>query len=150
MLDRNHIGPFKKPLCLRWNPILERDENVVNLLDKRITRSIEEQMLGDVPIGTFLSGVDSSLVTAIMQKINGHKVQSFTVGFENSEYDEAQIARQTAEYLGTYHNELYLTPNDLIDVICKLPEVYSEPFADSSQIPMILLSRLARKHVKLP
>ena len=131
------------------DPIFESDENVIDLLDKHITRSIKEQMLGDVPIGTFLSGgVDSSLIAAIMQRINGNKVQSFTIGFENSEYDEAKKARQTAAYLGTCHTELYVTSSDLIDVISKLPEVYSEPFADSSQIPMVLLSRLTRKHVK--
>ena len=76
-------------------------------------------------------------------------MQSFTIGFENTDYDEAEQARQTAEYLKTKHTELYVKPQDLIDVIDKLPEVYSEPFADSSQIPTVLLSGLTRKYVKV-
>ena len=132
------------------NPIFDTDKNVVEILEKELNRSITRQMLGDVPIGTFLSGgIDSSLITAMMQRIYSSKVQSFTIGFENPDYDEAEQARQTAEYLGTNHTELYVKPHDFIDVIDKLPEVYSEPFADSSQIPMVILSGLTRKYVKV-
>lgn len=132
------------------NLILDTDKNILDALDEKLTRSIKMQMHGDVPIGAFLSGgVDSSLITAMMHRVYDSKLQTFTIGFENSDYDEAKQARQTAEYLGAYHTELYIKPQDLIDAIDSLPEVYSEPFADSSQIPMVLLTALTRKNVKV-
>ena len=117
-------------------------------LDRLLKQSIGRQMAADVPVGAFLSGgVDSSTVVAIMQSMSGQKVKTFSIGFEEKDYDEAVFAKNTAKYLGTDHTELYLTSKDVTDIICKMPYVYGEPFADSSQLPTYLVSKLAREKV---
>jgi asparagine synthase (glutamine-hydrolysing) len=110
--------------------------------------AVKIRMIADVPLGVFLSGgVDSSTITALMQAQSARPVQTFSIGSEDSGFDEAKDAAAVARHLGTDHTELYVTAEDARSVITLMPNVYDEPFADSSQIPTFLLSRVARKHV---
>lgn len=123
-------------------------EQHVDELDAVLRRAVASRMVADVPVGAFLSGgVDSSLVVALMQEAASGPVRTFSVGFEEATYDEAPHASAVARHLGTDHHELYLTSAQALDVVPRLPEIYSEPFADSSQIPTYLVSEMTRKHV---
>lgn len=105
-------------------------------------------MLSDVPVGTFLSGgIDSSLVTSIASKVSKSKIKTFTVGFKDHAYDETAKARKISEYLKTDHYELLFTEKEIKDTIESLHYIYSDPFADSSQIPTILLSKFAKEKI---
>jgi asparagine synthase (glutamine-hydrolysing) len=105
-------------------------------------------MVADVPVGVFLSGgFDSSCVTALLQKDSTDKIKTFTIGTTDKSLDEAPYAKQIAQHLGTDHTEYYCTPKEALDIIPELPYYYDEPFADSSAIPTILVSRMARKEV---
>jgi asparagine synthase (glutamine-hydrolysing) len=117
-------------------------------LDATLRRSVALRMHADVALGAFLSGgIDSSLVVALMQAQHTSKVQTFTIAFDDAGFDEAPQARAVADHLGTEHHELLVTPGDALDVVPRLPEIYDEPFADSSQIPTTVLARLTRAHV---
>jgi asparagine synthase (glutamine-hydrolysing) len=116
--------------------------------ERILTESFQYRMVSDVPVGVFLSGgYDSSCVTALLQKNNTEKIKTFTIGSTDSKLNEAPFAKQIAEFLGTDHTEYYCTPQEALDIIPELPHYFDEPFADSSAIPTILVSRLAKKQV---
>lgn len=124
------------------------EEEAAEELERLLKGAIRDQMMADVPVGAFLSaGIDSSTVVALMQSLSSQKVRSFTIGMWDPEFNEAEIAAQTAKILGTEHTELYITEQDAKDVIPKLPGMFGEPFADSSQIPTCLVSKMTREHV---
>lgn len=130
------------------NPFVGSEAEAIALLERQLSESIGDQMLADVPLGAFLSGgVDSSTIVALMQTQSQRPVRTFTIGFDESGYDEARHAKAVAEHLGTDHTELYVRPEDALHVIPKLPAIYCEPFSDSSQLPTFLVSQLARQHV---
>ena len=117
-------------------------------LETLLRDAVRLRMVADVPLGVFLSGgVDSSIVTALMQAESAVPIRTFTVGFKETAYDEAPFAAAVARHLGTQHTELYMSTADVLNVIPKLPAIYDEPFSDSSQIPTHLVALLARRHV---
>ncbi len=130
--------------CQFEQPIGEVTKN----LEVELKNTISQQMMADVPLGAFLSGgIDSSAVVALMQSQSSNPIKTFTIGFKEAGYNEAEYAKLVAEHLGTEHTELYVSSQDALDVIPKLPNLYCEPFADSSQIPTYLVAALAREHV---
>jgi asparagine synthase (glutamine-hydrolysing) len=130
------------------NPFAGTETEAIDSIEKVLMEIVGEQMIADVPIGAFLSGgYDSSLVTSIMQASAKTPVQTFSIGFAEDKYDEAPYAKAVAENLLTKHTEFYITPNDAMKVIPKLPDIYDEPFADYSQIPTTILCALTRQNV---
>ncbi|MBZ0106534.1 MAG: asparagine synthase (glutamine-hydrolyzing) [Sulfuricella denitrificans] len=131
-------------------PFAGDDAAAADQLERLLRDTVRQQMNADVPLGAFLSGgVDSSLVTALMQAESAMPVKTFTIGFSESQYDEAEHARKVAQFLGTDHSELYLSPQQVQAVIPGLPEIYDEPFADPAQIPACLLAQMAQQQVRV-
>lgn len=123
-------------------------ERAVRELETVLAKAVKRQMVADVPLGAFLSGgIDSSTVVALMQAQSDRPVKTFTIGYSEKAYDESAAARGIARHLGTDHHELIIGSSDALAVVPDLPRMYSEPFADSSQIPTYLISRYAREHV---
>ena len=126
------------------------EQSYVTELDDLLNDSVSKRMIADVPVGSFLSGgIDSTTISAIMQKNSLNKIKTFSIGFKESDYNEAVYAKEIANYLGTDHNELYLTPHEAQEFIPLIPRYFDEPFADSSQIPTYLISKMAVKKVKV-
>ncbi len=123
-------------------------EDAVNNLDELLQHVISEQMISDVPYGAFLSGgIDSSLVSSIMQSLSSTPINTFTIGFNEKDFNEARFAKEISKHLGTHHHELYISSNDCLELVPKIPSMMDEPFADSSVLPAYFVSALARKHV---
>lgn len=127
------------------------DENeLINQLEDILVEAFKLRLVSDVPVGIFLSGgIDSSTVTTILQKHSSQPLKTFTIGFYEKDYDESQWAKKIAEYLGTDHTEMFCSVNEALEIIPQLPEIYDEPFGDSSAIPTHLVSRIARTKVKV-
>ncbi|WP_028486008.1 asparagine synthase (glutamine-hydrolyzing) [Thiomicrorhabdus chilensis] len=123
-------------------------DEAANQLETKLKEAVALQMEADVPLGAFLSGgVDSSTIVALMQAQSSQKVKTFSIGFDNKAYNEAEHARAVAKHLGTEHFDMYVSGQDALDVIPLLPQIYDEPFADSSQIPTYLVSQIAKQKV---
>ncbi|MBN21157.1 MAG: asparagine synthase (glutamine-hydrolyzing) [Bdellovibrionaceae bacterium] len=126
------------------------ESKLISEANNRFESIVRRQMISDVPLGAFLSGgIDSSLVVAVMQKISSIPIKTFTIGFEDKDYDESIYAKKVAKYLGTDHTEVIFGSNEILETIPDLSTVYDEPFADSSQIPTLMLSRITRNQVKV-
>jgi asparagine synthase (glutamine-hydrolysing) len=129
-------------------PLEVGDDQAVNICETLLGDAVERRLVSDVPLGAFLSGgIDSSTVAAMMRVHSNAPVRTYSIGFDEDRYDEAPHAKAMAAHLGTQHTELYVTPRQAQDVIPDLPTIYDEPFADSSQVPTYLLSKLTRQHV---
>lgn len=132
------------------NPFEGSEEEATEELKRLLKESIGMQMLADVPVGAFLSaGIDSSTIVSLMQERSNIPVKTFTIGVEAQEYNEAIVAKRIAQILGVDHTELYISEKEAQAIIPKMSYVYSEPFADSSQIPTMLVSALAKQHVSV-
>lgn len=161
-LDESHLCDRQLPMpATYWSaqevalsgaarPFTGTAEDAGEQLHALLFESVGQQMVADVPVGAFLSGgIDSSLIVALMQAQSRRRVNTFSIGFQEAQFDEAPFARTVAGHLGTHHTELYVQDWDLQQVISRLPSVYDEPMADPSQIPTVLLCQLAGTLVKV-
>lgn len=129
---------------------IEDPETAISAVEQALSQSVRRQMLADVPLGAFLSGgIDSSLIVSLMQQHADTPVRTFSVGFDDARYDESPHAEAVAAHLGTEHLTLQATSRMALDLVPQLPELYDEPFADSSQLPTALICRLIREHVSV-
>ena len=155
------ISDLKKILkpneSISYNDLNNTETNIVaknsisensKILGSLINQSVKKRLVSDVPIGCFLSGgIDSSLVASYMQKNSTNKIETFSIGQSDKKYDELSYARKISKILCTNHNEYLISDSEILDTIENINHVYSEPFADSSQIPSILLSERVKKKV---
>lgn len=151
----------KKEIYQYWSPIstaiksksasLEFSwDDAVNETQLMLSKIVKKQMISDVPVGCFLSGgVDSSLIAYMMQEHSMMPINTFTIGINGSSIDEAKRAKELASHIGSNHNEIYLTEDDIVDTVPRALKLYGEPFADSSQIPTLIISELAKTHVSV-
>ena len=155
-LNKPEANPVPKPFWSfhdvatgGFNNLRTGDEReIVNEFDTLLRDAVTRRMIADVPLGVFLSGgVDSSTVVALMQEASNKPVRTFSIGFDEGQYNEAEYAAEIAKHLGTDHTELYVSPQQALDVIPNLTDMYDEPYADSSQIPTYLVSAMTREHV---
>jgi len=130
------------------NEFAGTENEALDAADNILSDAVKKRMISDVPLGAFLSGgIDSSLVVALMQKNSSTPVKTYSIGFYEKEFDESEHAKRVADYLGTTHTELKVSVSEGLDIVKNLPDAYDEPLADASQIPSILVSRMARKEV---
>ena len=143
---KKYFDVFKK-INIKKN---KRQDKNLDDLDNILNNAVKSQMISDVPIGSFLSGgIDSSLITAIMQNHSEKKINTYSIGFENSDYDESSYAKIVADQIGTKHHNIIFTAKDALKLIPDLPKAYSMPFADPSQLPTLFLSKFAAKDIKV-
>ncbi len=146
-------SPSLKPKIERYfSPEIKFGDNskeeYLNRFEELLDNSVRSQMVSDVPIGSFLSGgVDSSIISYFMQKNSNKPINTFSIGFKENSYNEAPFAKKIAEAIGTNHHELYIDDEDMRDFIHKIPDIYCEPFSDSSQIPTYFVSKFAKQSV---
>ena len=134
--------------AVQENPFDGSQEEASSLLEQLLAGSVERRLIADVPLGIFLSGgIDSSAIAALAQKTSAKKLLTFTIGFSDPKYNEANFARSVAEHIGTDHTDLIIDTNSVMKCVERVPLCYDEPFADVSQLPTILLSELTREHV---
>ena len=146
-IQKKKYYQIKKPNKYFTN---ESFESLSNSLEKTLLEAVEEQLISDVPVGSFLSGgIDSTLVTALMNKVSKNKISTFTIGFKSDKFNEAKYAKEIAKFLNTNHNEKYLTSDNLISIFDEVVNAYSEPFSDSSQLPTTLLCKFASSKIKV-
>lgn len=148
-IEPKHYWSLKEVIhTAKRSPFNGSANEASDILEAKLTASIERQQLSDVPLGAFLSGgIDSSTIVALMQKNTAHSVKTFTIGTDNADYNEAKHAKAIAQHLGTEHTEFYVSSRNALDIIPNLPQLYDEPFADSSQIPTYIVAKLAQQHV---
>lgn len=128
--------------------LIDNQSYAIDELDKLLNNIIREQAISDVPLGTFLSGgIDSSIVSAILQANKSSPIDTFTIGFHEKSFNEAVHAKSVSQHIGSNHHEIYISPQEALNIVPELPTIYDEPFADSSQIPTYLVSQLAKKNV---
>ena len=152
--------PFNKPAIKTYwsmqktavmgqqNPFRGSENEAAEELERLLRNSIAGQMVADVPVGAFLSaGIDSSTVVSLMQSLSERKVRTFTIGMWDEKFNEAPVAKEIASHLGTEHTEVYITEENARQVLPNLTDMFGEPFADSSQIPTYLVSKITREHV---
>jgi asparagine synthase (glutamine-hydrolysing) len=136
--------------CEAREPLAGTEEDLARELEHQLVEAFRLRTVSDVPVGVFLSGgIDSTAVAAILQRYGGSRVQTFTIGFHDRRFDEAVHARQVAAHLGTHHTEQVVTAADMDEVMPEWANLFDEPFGDSSGVPTYLVSRLARRHVKV-
>ncbi len=130
------------------NPLDVSIDEALEALQGTLSKAVSQRMIADVPLGAFLSGgIDSSLIVSLMAENSSLAAKTFSIGYKEKAYNEAQHAKKVAAHLGTDHTELYLRPDNALNVLGDLPQIYDEPFSDSSQIPTLFVSQLARQHV---
>lgn len=152
VIDRKgiQIQPFWKAEDKISSSMIFNEEEAMHTLNNLLVSAVRYRLICDVPFGTFLSGgIDSSTVTAIAQSVSSRPVNTFSIAFNESAYNEAAYARKIANFLGTNHHEFTVTEKEAMAMIPDLNDIYDEPFADSSAIPTLMVSKLARKHVTM-